>query len=62
MNRRSFLQRTGGALFGALAAFYYPAILKELPSFRSPQKIGWLVYEEVGTVIVNDYAISKMNI
>lgn len=26
------------------------------------QKLGWVIYEEVGMVIINDYAISKIDL
>ena len=73
MQRRSFLKSLfAGALVAPLGLALIPPRLKPLPQMGKftvlpaddPKKLmlGWTIYEEVGVVIINDYALAKVNI
>lgn len=68
MNRRDFLKSAlgvglasiaGGGILGLLKQPEVPRIAK-LPAHPEKLRLGWVVYEEVGMAVVNDYAISRI--
>jgi len=68
MKRRSFLK----TLLGGVAATFAGVPKLKKPKFGrfkvypadDPKKmrLGWVIYEEVGIVVINDYAISKVSV
>ena len=61
MNRRSFIKRASNVILGTVAFFYCPLVAEDIV-LEQPQKLGWVVYEEIGTVIINDRAVSRIEL
>ena len=58
---RARAERLEAALFGLLKQPEVPRIAK-LPAHPEKLRLGWVVYEEVGMAVVNDYAISRITV
>lgn len=72
MNRRSFLK----LVVGSAVAVVLPSPKPEMPAPKSlrddvvilpaddpkKMKMGWVIHEEIGIVVLNDYAIAKIQI
>jgi len=68
MNRRSFIQNLIATITVTLFAPFLPKANKTLPdkikitTVNGKHYMQWVAYEKIGVVIINPYAIAKLEI